>query len=73
MGKGKTFHSFRHTFITHLKYKQVDRIMICELDGHTVDSEYGRYGKKYPPGQLLKEAIEKIDYGIDPCKYHRNV
>ena len=40
--------------------------MIHELDGHTVDSEtMGRYGKRFTPEILLKEAIEKIDYGID--------
>ncbi|WP_167496448.1 site-specific integrase [Desulfopila sp. IMCC35006] len=65
-GKGQTFHSFRHTFITHLKHKQVDPFMIHELDGHTVDSEtMGRYGKKFTPEILLKEAIQKLDYGID--------
>jgi integrase len=62
---GKTFHSFRHTFITHLKHKQVDPFMIHELDGHTINSEtMGRYGKRYTPEILLREAIEKIDYGI---------
>ena len=31
-GPGKTFHSFRHTFITQLKHKQVDSFMLQELD-----------------------------------------
>lgn len=63
--KGKTFHSFRHTFITHLKHKQVDPFMLHELDGHAIDSEtMGRYGKRFTPEILLKEAIEKIDYEI---------
>ncbi|WP_458774156.1 tyrosine-type recombinase/integrase [Desulforhopalus sp. 52FAK] len=62
----KNFHSFRHTFITHLKHKQIDPFMIHELDGHTIQSEtMGRYGKRFTPKILLKEAIEKIDYGID--------
>ena len=66
IGPGKTFHSFRHTFITHLKYKQVDPFMIHELDGHAIGSEtMGRYGKRYTPEILLREAIEKIDYGLD--------
>lgn len=65
----KNFHSFRHTFITHLKHKQIDPFMIHELDGHTIKSEtMGRYGKRYRPEILLKEAIEKIDYGIDLYK-----
>lgn len=64
--EGKTFHSFRHTFITHLKHKQVDPFMLHELDGHTIDSEtMGRYGKRYTPQILLQEAIEKIDYGLN--------
>ncbi len=62
---GKTFHSFRHNFTTHLKHKQVDPIMLQELDGHAVAGEtMGRYGKRYTPEILLREAIEKIDYGI---------
>jgi integrase len=65
ISEGKTFHSFRHTFITHLKHKQVDPFMIHELDGHTIESEtMGRYGKRYTPEILLREAIEKIDYGL---------
>jgi hypothetical protein len=28
---GKTFHSFRHTFITNLKHKQIDLFIIHEL------------------------------------------
>jgi len=64
-GAGQNFHSFRHTFITNLKHKQVDPYMIHELDGHAIDSEtMGRYGKRFTPEILLK-AVEKIDYGID--------
>ena len=70
--KDKTFHSFRHTFITHLKHKGVDPFMIHELDGHTVDSEFARYGKRYTPEILLREAIEKIDYEL-PCCFLNSV
>jgi len=66
ISEGKTFHSFRHTFITHLKHKQVYPFMIHELDGHAINSEtMGRYGKRYTPGILLREAILKIDYELD--------
>jgi len=66
IGQGKTFHSFRHTFITHLKHKQVDPFMIHEIDGHAINNEtMGRYGKRYTPEILLREAIEKIDYGLE--------
>lgn len=62
----KNFHSFRHTFITHLKHKQVDPFILHELDGHTIKSEtMGRYGKRFTADILLKEAIEKIDYEIE--------
>ncbi|WP_169309258.1 site-specific integrase [Desulforhopalus sp. IMCC35007] len=62
----KTFHSFRHTFITHLKHKQVDPYMIHEIDGHAVDSEtMGRYGKRYTPAILLENAISLINYDIN--------
>ena len=38
-GEGQNFHSFRHTFITNLKHKQVDPNIIHELDGHTIENE----------------------------------
>jgi integrase len=62
----KVFHSFRHTFITHLKHKQVDHFMLQEIDGHSLSGEtMGRYGKRYTPDILLKEVIEKVDFGLD--------
>lgn len=61
----KNFHSFRHTFITNLKHKQVNPDIIKELAGHSIEGEtMNRYGKRFPPEILLREAIEKIDYGI---------
>ena len=62
----KAFHSFRHTFITHLKHKQVDPYMLHEIDGHVVDSmTMGRYGKRFKPKDLFDRAILKLNYGID--------
>jgi len=29
----------------------------------------GRYGKRYTPQILFKEAIEKIDYGVELIGY----
>ena len=59
----KTFHSFRHTFINYLKQHQVSTDLIKELAGHAVEGEtMGRYGKRYTPEILLREAIVKIDY-----------
>jgi hypothetical protein len=40
--------------------------MIHELDGHAIDSQtIGWYGKWYTPDILLREAVGKIDYGVD--------
>lgn len=65
ISRGKTFHSFRHTFITNLKHAGVDPFMIHELDGHAIASEtMGRYGKRYTAEILLREAVLKLDYGI---------
>jgi integrase len=58
----KTFHSFRHTLVTHLKQKQVPEIYISELVGHSIGGELSRYGKRYEPGMLYKNVILKIDY-----------
>ena len=69
---GKTFHSFRHTFITALKHAGVDHIMVCEPDGHTVEGEISRYGKRYPVKKLYEDGILKLDFGVQlPSKIRR--
>jgi len=60
--KKKVFHSFRHTIITHLKYKDVQDRFISELVGHSTRGEKGRYGKRFDPERLLKEAVMKLDF-----------
>jgi len=65
-GQKKVFHSFRHNLTDHLKQQQVDPFLIDELTGHAIPGEtMRRYGKKFSPQVLLKEAILKLDYGID--------
>lgn len=66
ISEDKNFHSFRHTFITSLKHTGVDPFMIHELDGHTVDGEYARYGKRFPVKMLLEKAIVKLEYSLYP-------
>jgi integrase len=67
--KKKTFHSFRHTLIDNLKQKQVTDYIIAELVGHTIESmTMSRYGKTYSPELLYREAILKLDYGVDIMK-----
>ncbi len=62
----KTFHSFRHTFITALKHKQVNVSILHELDGHALEGmTMARYGKRYTPRVLYGEAISRLDYPLD--------
>lgn len=69
VSKKKTFHSFRHTLINNLKQQQVTDYIIAELVGHTMESmTMSRYGKNYNPELLYKEAILKLDYGVDILK-----
>lgn len=59
----KTFHSLRHTFVDMLKQAGISEQLIAEIVGHARGSiTMERYGKKYNP-KVLKEAIEKLNYG----------
>ena len=67
--KGKSFHSFRHTFINQLKQRSVDGKKIGAMVGHADDSmTTGRYGKPYEPA-VLKEVIELLSYPLDLKKH----
>lgn len=60
--KGKTLHSFRHTFATKLKYSGVELGLSSEIMGHAFGGvTYGRYGKNYLVSHL-KPSIEKIKF-----------
>jgi len=62
----KDYHSLRHTVINHLVQKNVAESYIARFVGHKLKSiDTGRYGKAYPPKQLLEETVLKLDYGID--------
>ena len=60
----KSFHSFRHTVADRLKQLGVAESFIAELLGHSSGDtmSFGRYGKRYQPKVLMKEAVKKIDY-----------
>ena len=61
---GKVFHSFRHTFIDHLKQKGVAIDKIAALVGHEDQSmTSGRYGKAYGADVLL-EVVKQFEFGI---------
>lgn len=61
-GNGKTFHSFRHTVLNHLKQRDAIKEKIAAIAGHKDESiTTGRYGKPYAP-QALDEVIEMLDF-----------
>jgi integrase len=62
----KTFHSFRHTFINHLKQNDVREKYIAEFVGHSNQSiTMGRYGKKFDVNKLYEKVVKNLNYGID--------
>ena len=64
--KGKNFHSFRHTVVNHLTYKQIYQLLIKELVGHSHGTlTMDVYGGRKPLEVLLHECVVKIDYEIE--------
>ena len=65
-GRSVSFHSFRHSIETPLTNQNVKPRFIDFLQGH---SQKGVGGNVYMKGitvdVLLKECVEKIDWGID--------
>ncbi|BEQ15116.1 integrase [Desulfoferula mesophila] len=67
-GRKKVFHSFRHTFAHTCKLAGIPEDKVSQLMGHETSGNnitYGRYGKKYPPGILLRDVVSKVDFDID--------
>lgn len=57
----KTFHSFRHTFITHLAQQEVNDHMLKRIVGHSEESiTFGTYSKGFPADQLMRQVIMNI-------------
>ena len=72
------FHSFRHTFISFCKNKQIDQRMIAETVGHESDLQnvtFDIYAPHYSPAIRSREVIEKVDFhetvGLDHLKRSR--
>lgn len=58
----KTLYSYRHTLATQLKYAEVNPIVISEILGHSHEGmTMGRYASRYPL-EVLKEAIDKLEF-----------
>ena len=65
-GRSVSFHSMRHSVETHLTNQNVNPRMIDGLQGHSQKGIGGSvYMKGVRPEVLMKECVEKIDYGID--------
>ena len=65
-GRSVSFHSMRHSVETHLTNQNVNPRMIDGLQGHSQKGVGGSvYMKGVRPEVLMKECVEKIDYGID--------
>ena len=65
-GRSVSFHSMRHSVETHLTNQNVNPRMIDGLQGHSQKGIGGSvYMKGVKPDVLLKECVEKIDWGID--------
>lgn len=62
----KTFHSFRHTVVNHLLDQDVPLVSVAGLLGHSIPGVTMQvYKKPLTPKKVLKDAVMKLDYGID--------
>ena len=65
-GRSVSFHSFRHSVETHLTNQNINPRFIDYLQGHSSkDTGANIYMKGIKPEVLLKECVEKFDWGID--------
>ncbi|WP_432745415.1 DUF6538 domain-containing protein [Methylobacter sp. G7] len=70
VGKGKVFHSFRHTLTNEFKQNRVPVEVAEAIIGHESDSmTYGRYGKDYRV-DVMFDAIKLIDFGLNHPESH---
>jgi integrase len=58
------FHSFRHTFITHMRVARVSKDDRIAITGHADEDVHDHYGQR-PPVKVLGPEMQKLDYGID--------
>jgi integrase len=62
-GRMRDFHSFRASFITHLRHKKVHDRLLKEVVGHSVHIDVtDRYTDPYPMQQLLDEIVSRADF-----------
>lgn len=62
IGKGKKLHSFRNTFINHLKQQRVQNEEVKAIVGHVSDDmTFATYADPYKLS-VLREVVEEINY-----------
>ncbi|WP_022964266.1 site-specific integrase [Halopseudomonas pelagia] len=64
-----TFHGLRHTFIQQFRRQKLDMLIVKTLVGHADKTTTGGYGDVYPAA-VLKEEIDKVDYGVSLKHIH---
>lgn len=59
-------HAFRHTVIDFFKKQRIPKDIYSDVTGHAQEgTAESVYAKAYSPAVLLREVVEKIDYGLD--------
>ncbi len=60
----KTFHSFRHTFITRLRHADVDRAIVFQMTGHSVKGNAGdrHYTKPFTLEDCLTKGLAALPF-----------
>lgn len=63
----KTFHSYRHTFISHCTHKLLPDPYVYYITGHSYKSDVHAtvYAKGFPVNDLKREVMDKVDFGVD--------
>ena len=63
----KTFHSYRHTFISHCTHKLLPDPYVYYITGHSYKSDVHNvtYVDDYPADGLKREVMDKVDFGVD--------
>ncbi|MCL5042973.1 MAG: site-specific integrase [Gammaproteobacteria bacterium] len=64
-----TFHGLRHTFIQQFRRQKLDMLILKTLVGHADKTTTGGYGDVYP-ASVLREELDKIDYGVSLGHIH---
>ena len=63
----KTFHSYRHTFISHCTHKLLPDPYVYYITEHSYKSDVHAtvYAKGFPVNDLKREVMDKVDFGVD--------